>query len=379
MKRKQWGGCLLTALLLTAGAAGAEERFGVTGTDGAALRQAPSTSAALAGQYALGTWMTITGENGGWYAVAAPDGTTGYMSARQVEVPAITVANVGVVCNLADNAYVNLRQQPHYQAAVLATYHNGAPCLLLSHSNGWYHVRIEGVEGYLREEYVRARMTVWAEDVATVITRGHLTAALRSGPGTQYAPLASLGDGQYVTVLQRGSGWWYVACDGLTGYVDAASLREGVLTYGEIADAGWAELASAWAVVNNPSPTQLLNLREMPSTLGAVLGQYRSGARLTLLNQGLEWCRVMDDAGVTGYMMTDYLLLEGVPEVPVMTVTHPDGTYVNLRTAPSMYLGAVLFQVPHGTQVTVLIPGSEWVKVRWGDETGYMAAGFLTP
>ena len=380
MARIGWKGplaALTAAMCLVATPALADGRFGVTTTGGVSLRQAPSSAAAKSGSYPADTWMTVASESGGWYAVTAPDGVSGYVGRDQFAEAVANVVNVGLVSGLKETAYVNLRQQPHYQAEVLATYHNGAPCLLLSHTNGWYHVRMEGREGYLREEYVTPRRMAWSEDAATVVARGGATVELREGPGEQYAVKGSYPSGQYVMALRRGSGWWYVSVEGQTGFMDASCLREGILSLAELEQASWVELTGAYAVVSNPSPTQLLNLRESPSTVSTVLGQYRSGTRLTLLNQGLEWCRVMTDAGLVGYMMTDYLTLEGVPEVPVLTVDHPDGTFVNLRSMPSTVLGAVLLQVPHGAQVEVLVPGSEWLKVRYGDATGYMVAWFL--
>lgn len=366
-------------MLLAAGAARADDvSFGLLKTDGISLRQEPNASSASVGQYPMNTWMAVTGDVNGWYAVTAPDGVKGYVTTRQLQLPEIFMANVGVVANLADSGYVNLRESPYYQAEVLATYHNGAPCLLLSHTNGWYHVRVEGMEGYLREEYLQPGRMLWTEETATVITQGGAMLELRAGPGAQYAPLARYSSGQYVILLGKGLGWWYVSVDGLVGFMEESALRQGILTYTEIVDAGWKVLSGAYAVVKNPVDTQLLNMRETPSRFSNVLRQYGSGARLTLLNQGLEWCRVMNDQGEIGYMMTEYLKLEGVPETPVMTVTHPDKTFVNLRTVPSTVLGAVQAQVPHGEQVTVLIPGSEWVKVRYGELEGYMVAWFLT-
>ena len=380
MTRSGWMGrlALLAAVLLTAAVpALAEGRFGVTTVDDVRLRQEPSSSAALAGSYAADTWMAVQGETNGWYAVTAPDGVSGYVGRNQLEEPTAPIVSVGVVANLSDQAYVNLRQSPHYEAPVLGTYHNGAPCLLLSHSGGWYHVRIAGVDGYLREEFLQPQMMAWSEDAATVIAQSDAPVDLREGPGTEYASLGQCPSGTYVMVIRRGSGWWYVSVGGRTGYMDAACLREGILTLTEITLASWDQLSGAWAVVSNPADMQLLNLREAPTTVSRILGQYRSGARLALLNQGLEWCRVQNEAGEIGYMMTAYLTLEGVPEVPVMTVSQPDGSYVNLRSMPSTMLGTVLRQVPSGEQVEVLVPGNEWVKVRCGDETGYMVAWFL--
>lgn len=378
--RRKLGALCLVALLLAVGAAQAEDTalFGVLNSVGLNIRRQPSSASASVGQYPMGTWLAITGNSGSWYAVTAPDGTTGYIGMPQVWLPEITMANVGVVANLKNNAYVNLRESPHVQAAVLGTYHNGVPCLLLSHANGWYHVRVEGLEGYLREEYLRAAVMPWAEEAATVITQGGTMAELKEGPGEGYATLGQIANGQYVIPLLRGVGWWYVSVEGLRGFMSESCLREGILTYTEINEAGWKTLSGAVAVVNNPTSTQLLNLRESPSRLSSVIRQYASGARLTLLNQGLEWCRVMNDQGEIGYMMTEYLRLEGVPDTPTMTVSHPDGTFVNLRSAPSTVLGAVQAQVPHGEKVTVLIPGSDWVMVRYGDLDGYMMAWFLT-
>ena len=380
MTRSGWGSrlALLTAALCLATTPGlAEGRFGVTTTDGVRLRQEPSSSAALSGSYPADTWMAVSGESGGWYAVTAPDGVTGYLGQNQLKEPSAPVVSVGVVAGLDERTYVNLRESPHYQAAVLGTYHNGAPCLLLSQSNGWYHVRMNGLDGYLREEFVQTQTAAWSEETATVVAPGDAVTELREGPGASYASLGQYPSGTYVMVIQRGSGWWCVSVGGRTGYMDVSRLREGVLTLSEIELASWPQLSGAYAVVSNPVNTQLLNLRESPSTVSRILGQYGNGTRLTLLNQGLEWCRVSTSAGEIGYMMTAYLALEGVPDTPVMTVTHPDGTFVNLRSAPSITLGAVLQQVPHGAQVEVLVPGSEWVKVRYGAETGYMVASFL--
>lgn len=380
MTRRKWKACLaLTAavLALSGGKAQAAELFCVTSVAWINLRQGPSASSALIDRYPADTWLAITGEENGWYAVIAPDGQQGYVGVRQVNIPEAPVVNVGVVSHLGSSAYVNLRENPNYQARVLGIYHNGAPCLLLSRSEGWYHVRMGTLEGYLREEYVEPQRMPWTEETATVVVRGGASTELREGPGEQYPSLGSYAHGQYVVVICRGSGWWLVSVDGKTGYIDAACLREGVLSYEELSETGWAELTSAYAVVANPTNTQLLNLRAQPSALSEALGQYRNGTRLTLLNQGEEWCRVMNDRGVIGYMMTQYLTLEGVPETPVMTVKQPDETYVNLRSMPSMQLGSVLEQVPHGAQVTVLVPGSEWVKVRYGETTGYMVTWFL--
>ena len=52
-------------------------------------------------------------------------------------------------------------------------------------------------------------------------------------------------------------------------------------------------------------------------------------------------------------------------------------SYVNLRSSPNKTAGNVYTKVPSGATVTVLIPGDEWTKVRYGGTVGYMMTSFL--
>jgi uncharacterized protein YgiM (DUF1202 family) len=174
-------------------------------------------------------------------------------------------------------------------------------------------------------------------------------------------------------VLARGSGWWKVSIDGYQGYMSTDFLQEGILQNG-----GSAVSQEPYAVVKNPKSTQVLYLRESASQTGKVLGQYRNGTRLNVIAMGSEWSYVTVDAtGKTGFMMSAYLTFYNLPVKPVMTVTHPDGTFVNLRSGPGMTGTKVLKRMSDGDKVEVLIPGSDWVKVRYGNTTGYAAAAFL--
>ena len=81
--------------------------------------------------------------------------------------------------------------------------------------------------------------------------------------------------------------------------------------------------------------------------------------------------------GMTGYVMTAYIQLHNLPSTPWRTVSHPSGSYVNLRSSANMSINNVLSRMPSGASVQVLIPGSEWTKVSYGGTTGYMLTYFL--
>lgn len=394
MVRWRWAVLLLTLALgmaLCVSACAEETVWGmVDGSERVNLRQEPSSDAAWLGSYPQGTWVEVIGEIGSWYQVVCPDGKEGYMSQRYVAGSEDRYGTVGIVTNPVGTSYLNLRKSPSYDAEVLGIYYNGVPCVLLSLSDGWYHVTVNGPEGYFRAEFITRTYQVIGEEVATLVTPDGALTELRGEPKEDGTVLQELESGTYVMVLQRSEEWWRVSVGGSVGFLPADCLQEGVVNANGMTPAQSAQLdtqATApeqnveaegekiYAVVANPRSTQVLNMRDAPSTEGTVLAQYSNGVQLEVLGLGETWCHVRSLKGLTGYMMTDYLSF--TEEVSFLrTVTHPEESYVNLRTAPSLS-SEVLVQVPHGAQVTVLIPGVDWMQVRYGEMTGYMVAYFL--
>ena len=379
---------LLCAVCLSAGAD--EAVWGVvTQSDRVNLRAEALAGSAWMGSYERDTWVRITGESDGWYSVTGPDGKSGFMNGNYVSVAQQSYGVIGIVTNPRSTSFLNLRQSPDYSARVLGIYYNGVPCVLLSLSDGWYHVRVNGVEGYFSAAYIEQSYQVFSEEVATVLSGNGAAVNLRQGPGKEYEVLRQLDSGSYVMVLQRGAGWWQVSADGSVGFMSTEFLQDGVQTpHGAFsveavvqdtpAQTGVSRETeeSAYAIVTNPKATQVLNLRQDPDTSSLVLGQFSNGARFDVLACGEEWCQVQSPQGVTGYMMTRYLTLYEAENGTERTVAHPQQSYVNLRAEASMD-GAILAQVPHGSMVTVLVPGEAWMKVRYGELEGYMVASFL--
>lgn len=379
-KTKLWLAALVLAcaLVLALPALAAELQFGaVYNTDTLNLRQQATQNSTWLGQYNRGDWLTIFGSTGNWYYVTGSDGKTGYVSKNYVQVTEPEYRTIGLVANQKATAYLNLRAAPSYGATVVDYYYNGVPCVLLSQSNGWYHVRVDGVDGYFREEYITTASWATSEEVATIVSPNSGGVNLRVGPSMDYEILGQYKGGQYVLVLQQGNGWWKVSIDGKVGYIKTDFLKEGIRKPYE-KESSTVVKGVGTAIVSNPKNTQVLNLRLQADATSRVLGQYRNGVRLTLLAYGTEWCKVQDQSGTVGYMMTKYLTVKNLTDTAIMTVKHPQKTFVNLRSTPSMMTGTVLTKIPHGAAVTVLAPSSNgWVKVSYSRYTGYVVDYFL--
>lgn len=379
-------GCWLIALalcLLTLPALA--ENFGVIyRTDTLNLRAQGSSSSQWLGSYPRGTWVEITGSQNNFYRVYTPDGRTGYMSKNYIDVDwdGSDIRWMAIVDNQNGGAFLNFRAQPSYNAKVLGIFYNGVPLAVQSANNGWYCVTINGQTGYVRGEFVSdwGYRNTGSDIVATIKTPNNTAMNMRSGPGLNYPVTQQFAGDRYVSVLTKGNGWWCVSIDGYRGFMSSDYLVEGLYAARDIAaHGGGSGTETPYAVVNNARATQALNLRQSASTASQVLDKLHNGDRLWVDGQGTEWCAVTDQStGLSGYVMTQFIKLYNLPSTPTRRVSHPSGSYVNLRSAPNMSTDTnVRTRVPSGSSVTIISPGPDWCKVRYGSYTGYMMSYFL--
>ncbi|MDD6041101.1 MAG: SH3 domain-containing protein [Clostridia bacterium] len=384
MKKKLLGWLVLVLCLLAGSALAAD--FGVVyRTDALNLRGQGSSSSEWLGSYPRGTWVEITGSQNNFYRVRTPDGRTGYMSKNYIDtVGSEDQVWMVEVNNANGGAFLNFRAQPSFNAQVLDIFYNGVPLRASALNNSWFTVELNGQTGYVRSEYViNHSFRYGSGTVATIKTPNNGGLNLRNGPGMNYGVIGQFPGDSYVSVLAEGKDWWCVAVNGLVGYMNDDYLVKGLQSARDIA-AGSAPGGGSWtggapyAVVSNPVSTQALNLRRYASTASEVLDKLYNGEKLWVDEQGTEWCAVThQDTGMSGYVMTQYVRLYNLSATPVRRVNHPAGSYVNLRSSPNMGANNVQLRVPHGASVTIVSPGPDWCRVRYGGVTGFMMSYFL--
>ena len=379
-KRTKWGAMVLVWLLTLCilGTAAAETYAAVYGTDTLNLRAQASSSSQWLGTYAKGSWVTVTGSQNNFYSVRTSDGKTGYMSKNYLlSVDQVTYGNVAIVNNQKATAFLNLRSSPSYNAAVLQILYNGVPLTVLNTENGWYRVQMGTVTGYVRSEYTYLNYQPMGATVATIKTPNNSAVNMRTAPAATAAIRKQFAGDRYVSVLYQGAGWWYVCIDGYLGFISSDFLVEGLHAARDQA-AQNGDNGNGYALVKNPISTQKLNLRTLPSLASSVVTQLANGYRLSVITQGTEWCEVFaDNIAATGYVMTKYLQLVNLPKTPTLKVLHPQGSYVNLRSEPSM-TSSVLKRIPSGAAATVVIPGPDWSKIQYKGTTGYVINYFTS-
>jgi len=375
-KSKWMIGLSLLLCMMAINGALAQSFGAIYNTESLNLRADGSSSSTWKGSYTKGTWVEITGSKNNFYAVITPDGRWGYMSKNYINLGSQTASQIAIVKNHTGR-FLNYRASPSYSARILGIFFDGVPLMVESYANGWYKVHINGTRGYVQADYVRITQTPGSSSVATIKTPNNTAINLRGGPGTGYGATRQFPGDRYVMVLAKGKGWWKVSIDGHIGFMSSEFLVDGLKAAKDIAAEGGGGTGSGYAMVNNPLPTQALNLRMLSNTSSAVIAKLYNGTRLRMNRQGTEWCAVaVESTGACGYVMTKYIKLYQLPATPSLRVSHPQGQRVNLRKGPSFEAG-VAMQLSSGTSVTVVAPGTEWTKIKYGGTVGYMVSYFL--
>lgn len=184
-------------------------------------------------------------------------------------------AKAGIVATAGSR--LNVRAGASTGTAVLASLHKGSYVTLLSKNGGWWHVEYgKGLYGYCHGDYI----TGPSGSAATVATNsGNLN--VRSGPGTSYAVVGSLGKGETVIVLSTSGGWSRILYHGTkTGYASAQYLAGAGYASVSLGVPSFKQTDSRWANVLIGTSGKTMAKIGCATTAIAMMESYRTGTTI---------------------------------------------------------------------------------------------------
>jgi len=288
--------------------------------------------------------------------------------------------NVAYVNNPNPADRLNLRTKPSTSAVSLGKYYNGTSVTLLGDAgNGYWHVRIDPLEGYMDAAYLTRNIDDVTFAMPTLIVSDPGGAAVRSQPSQTAKVLYTCGYNSSVfNVLSvRADGWLHIAGPGEHGFIRADQLTP-QLSYHQTPSG--APVANS-AFVNNPDPTDRLHLRAEPRASAVSLGKYYNGVEVLVLGDtGNGYWHVRVNS-LEGYMDAAYLSRQNVEyaQMPEVTVRNPGGTGANVRNAPSASAGYA-YTASNGESLTVLgVRADGWLHVQYYGVIGFVRGELVTP
>ena len=193
------------------------------------FRTGAGTNYSSMGVLDTGVKVTYISESGNWTKVQY-NSKTGYICSDYLKKESSTSTTTNTMYVTA-SAGLNLRKGPSTSYAVIKTLSKGTEVTVVSSSNGWSKVSVNGMSGYVSSKYLSSTKPSTgssssnestSNSTSTMYTTDRLN--LRKGAGTSYSVITTLDKGVAVTVHSSSNGWSKVSVNGMTGYVSSSYL-----------------------------------------------------------------------------------------------------------------------------------------------------------
>ena len=262
------------------------------------LRETPSLSAKVLGQFPTGTLVEIISHGDEWHQVEV-NGKEGFMMAKFLNT---AVSSQTAVVRTNTGIGLNLREEPDTNARIITSVRNGGQVVVLQKGLEWSRVSADGQEGFMSTKYLNfgSNSTAPSAGKTAVVNNPRDTQVLnlRQTASLDAKVIDYYRNGVKVTILSAGDTWHKVHVeDGKIGYMMAKYLK---MTGEE------SVMQPFQATVVNVNGGSYVNLRKAGSLSAKIIDRIDVGASVTVTEHGTDWCKVVID-GVEGYMSTWFL------------------------------------------------------------------------
>lgn len=323
----------------------------------------------------------------------------------QPAVPA-SAAQQSAIVSCPDGGKLNLRVGAGTGYRVLAKIPTGTVINILSRGSKWCNVTYNGEAGYVMTSFL-----VFSSNPIVTPTPGSGSETaivscddggklnLRQNASSGAKILARIPNGTMLSVQRVSSKWCSTTYNGETGYVMSSFLQFGVsavtptpapaTTQPIIPVTPTAVPDGLLTAVVTCDDGGKLNLRARMASGAKILDRIPTGTLLAVRRVDSKWCSVTYN-GQSGYVMSKFLTFSSYaptvqPATPTPTpassltiafVSCKNGGKLNLREGAGTGY-KILYQIPNGSQLTVLQRGAKWSYVRYGEHVGYVDNNFL--
>lgn len=388
------------------------------------LRSQPNFRSAVLGNYPTNTQVYALEADESWAKVQV-DGKTGYMNVLflsaiepdyVIDTPSALGEYRAMMVETGNSGKLYLRKSGSADSAVLGEYANGTLVQASYTQYGdWLKVKVGGKEGYMMAKFLTTPQTWQAPDLQEERASGK-TMVIRTGnpqrlhlrkeKSTASPSLGLYANGTQVQVHSFSGEWAKVTVLEKQGYMmlkflaEQQSAPEPETPNGEASKAESTEdtMPSGETMIVKTGNSGGLYLRRKMEASGTPLGLYENGTPVQVISRSGAWAQVMV-GDRQGFMMLKFLsapdgasaapekeeshALQPDPEikeestaVSAARISHPRGSFVNLRKGPHTDY-RVLAQMPHGSQVQVLSRGEYWSRIIYQGQEGYVVTHYL--
>ncbi|WP_053364192.1 SH3 domain-containing protein [Bacillus sp. FJAT-27251] len=271
---------------------------------------------------------------------------------------------------------LNVRQGPGLSYPVVGKANKGEKYIIIKQQGDWIQISLPGGrKGWVAEWFTKKESAAAAAPSAGASGTGIVAAdslRVRSGPGTSYASIGSLRNGQSVTVLNTNGSWAKIRHGSLEGWISKDYLNMNGSRQQSVPASGNDAIASA----------DNLNVRVSPALNARVIGKLAKGTKVKVQSQENGWAKIVYQ-GQAAYVSGQYLSFTSSTPQAGSAASRPAGEAT--VTASSLYVrdsgslnGKVVGQVSRGEKFRILEEKDNWLKIEYKPgRTGWAAGWFF--
>ena len=215
----------ISVVILFSTAAALAERTGKVHGGWLILRDAPSYNGRQISSYPSGTVVTVTGQNGAWYAVTTPDSLTGYMLGKFLTVTGDALIAGGDAWVTSSNGLnVRLRAGNGTQYKAIASYAPGTKCKVLETGSRFCKIQIGTSAGYMMTKFLTSSKPE-APESYKILYEVYVTSSNGRGVNMRSAPYVGnnvvgfFDVGTKAGMIKAGDAWSLIDVGGRHGYM----------------------------------------------------------------------------------------------------------------------------------------------------------------
>ncbi|QQN84121.1 SH3 domain-containing protein [Bacillus toyonensis] len=374
------------------------------------IREQPTTQGKVIGTVKKGTNVQVLSKEKEW-AKISHDGKEGYVTLQFLgfsngnpnveQKQQLTINNGQKEEGIVTATRLNVRNSPALGSSMIGYVQKNEKVTVLGKANGWAKIEYKGKEGYVSLEFLKFGDAIQTPDTSgqkqlqptikngaqEVGTINATSLRVRSAANTSSSVLGNLKNGEKVTVLGKANGWAKISYQGKEGYVSLEFVKiDGnteEIKKPEQPKTSDATIKNGTQEVGTINATSL-RVRSAANTSSSVLGNLKSGEKVTVLGKANGWAKI-NYQGKEGYVSLEFVKLEAgkQEEKPAENITNGtqevgtiNATSLRVRSAANTS-SSVLGNLKNGEKVTVLGKANGWAKINYQGKEGYVSLEFV--
>ncbi len=266
------------------------------------VRSGPGLQYDIAGKVKRGQRFTVHQQKGDWYQIEFDEGYFGWVAGWLV-----TASQAGIRAVESTVDILNVRSGPSQSFAVIDQISPGKLYPIVSEEGNWVKIRInQDREGWVAGWLIKKKQAD-ADDVDMSSSNRAVVRVpilnVRSGPGTNFAKIGQIKNGEEVQVEQVKDGWYQIKFSGREGWISGDFATLGGNGNGGNGAGGGVNRGEP---LDQQPKVRILNegtnIRSGPGTHFEVVTRAGQGDEFTIIDTDGKWYKIKIPDGRTAYV-----------------------------------------------------------------------------